>query len=100
MLDLRVLFRSYDKRSGSPRDAVSQESPRKVPRLSTLARQSMFAKDGPITIGEGVTVSSPHSRRYRLCRAVVRTRASLLNESLHLHLHLRLFQHDSPRAFK
>ena len=40
-----------------------------------------------IAIGEGVIVSRRHSRRYRLCRAIIRTRKCLLSEGLHLHLH-------------
>ena len=40
------------------------------------ARRPMFTKDGAITIGEGVIVSSLHSRRNRLCGAVVCMRES------------------------
>ena len=98
MLDKRAPFRSYEKRFGSPRDAVKLRVKCLVCQRQR-ARRPMFTKDGAITVGEGVMVSSPHSRRNRLCGAVVCTRESHLNEGLHLHFHLRLFSHDSSRGY-
>ena len=58
-------------------------------KMAPLPSERANVRIGAIAIGEGVIVSSFHSRWYRLCRAIIRTRECLLSEGLHLHLHLR-----------